>query len=107
MKTIIKTYLAVVAVSLVCHALSPMAEAVVPPPDGGYPGSNTAEGENALLSHDHRRRFNTAIGFNALFSDDMGTSTTASWIRTGPGGWNAPCRHRRMKIPPLALVRSR
>ena len=25
-------------------------EAVVPPPDGGYPGNNTAEGQNALLS---------------------------------------------------------
>ena len=25
-------------------------EAVIPPPDGGYPGSNTAEGQNALLS---------------------------------------------------------
>jgi hypothetical protein len=25
-------------------------EAVVPPPDGGYPGFNTAEGHNALFN---------------------------------------------------------
>ena len=33
-----------------CFAISPMAKAVVPPPDGGYPGFNTAEGQNALFS---------------------------------------------------------
>ena len=27
-----------------------MAQAVSPPPDGGYPGQNTAEGEKALFS---------------------------------------------------------
>jgi hypothetical protein len=31
-------------------ALSPSARAVDPPPDGGYPGKNTAEGEEALFS---------------------------------------------------------
>jgi len=29
-------------------ALSPLARAVNPPPDGGYPNANTAEGEDAL-----------------------------------------------------------
>ncbi|HEY2569323.1 MAG TPA: hypothetical protein VGI25_08385 [Candidatus Udaeobacter sp.] len=33
-----------------CFAVSPMTEAVTPPPDGGYPGGNTAEGASALLS---------------------------------------------------------
>lgn len=33
-----------------CLALMPAALAVDPPPDGGYPGSNTAEGDNALFS---------------------------------------------------------
>ena len=28
----------------------PKAKAVSPLPDGGYPGGNTAEGQNALLS---------------------------------------------------------
>ncbi len=31
-----------------CFALSQSAQGVVPPPDGGYPGQNTAEGQNAL-----------------------------------------------------------
>jgi hypothetical protein len=31
-------------------AISQSAQPVVPPPDGGYPGGNTAEGTNALLS---------------------------------------------------------
>ena len=32
---------------LVCFALLPRAQAVLPAPDGGYPGGNTAEGTNA------------------------------------------------------------
>ena len=35
---------------LLCFGLLPKAQAVSPPPDGGYPNGNTAEGENALLS---------------------------------------------------------
>jgi hypothetical protein len=31
-------------------ALCPLAQAVTPAPDGGYPGFNTAEGQNALFS---------------------------------------------------------
>jgi hypothetical protein len=31
-------------------AVSESARAVVPPPDGGYPGFNTAEGESALFN---------------------------------------------------------
>ena len=37
---------------LLAFALMPLAKGVVPPPDGGYPGFNTAEGQNALLSLD-------------------------------------------------------
>ena len=52
MKTIIKTtYLAVVGVSLACFTgVAPKAFAVDPPPDGGYPNKNTAEGQDALFS---------------------------------------------------------
>ena len=37
---------------LPCLAILPTSNAlgVVPPPDGGYPGFNTAEGDNALFS---------------------------------------------------------
>ena len=43
-----------ITLALFCFGLSPRAQAVVPPLDGGYPGANTAEGQNALLSL-HRR----------------------------------------------------
>ena len=35
---------------LACLGFSSTAWAVLPAPDGGYPGGNTAEGQNALLS---------------------------------------------------------
>ncbi len=80
MKTIIKTYVPFIAIGLLlaCLEFSREAEAVVPPPDGGYPGSNTAEGQNALLSRT-TGTFNTAIGFFSLRS-----LTTASFC-TGLG----------------------
>jgi hypothetical protein len=58
-------------------ALSPAAKAVDPPPDGGYPGANTAEGEDALFSLTTGTD-NTAIGFNALYSNTTGDSNTAT-----------------------------
>ncbi|KAF5408767.1 MAG: hypothetical protein Udaeo2_10200 [Candidatus Udaeobacter sp.] len=48
-------------------ALSPMAEAVSPPPDGGYPGGNTAESYSALLSLT-TGVYNTANGIYSLLS---------------------------------------
>jgi hypothetical protein len=55
-----------------------MTQAVVPPPDGGYPSRNTAEGENALFSLDVGVAFsNTAVGFEALYSDTTGSDNTA------------------------------
>src|SRR5438874_2522258 len=58
-------------------ALSPTAQAVDPPPDGGYPGNNTAEGADALL-HLTTGTDNTAIGFDALFSNTTGLANTAT-----------------------------
>jgi hypothetical protein len=48
-------------------ALCPVAQAVVPAPDGGYPGGNTAEGQNALLSLS-TGTYNTALGLYSLLS---------------------------------------
>jgi hypothetical protein len=62
---------------LACFALSPIARAVDPPPDGGYPNGNTAEGEDALLSLT-TGEFNTAIGFQALFNNLTGNGNTAT-----------------------------
>ncbi len=61
---------------LIYFALAPLARAVVPPPDGGYPGGNTAEGTNALLSLT-TGFYNTAVGLNSLSSTTTGDSNTA------------------------------
>jgi uncharacterized coiled-coil protein SlyX len=59
-----------------CFALASTTRAVSPPPDGGYPGVNTAEGENALFSLT-TGGFNTAIGSFSLVSDTTGQLNTA------------------------------
>jgi hypothetical protein len=60
----------------VCFGLSPVVRAVVPAPDGGYLGGNTAEGDNALFSLTTGAS-NTAIGFAALGSNTIGNFNTA------------------------------
>ncbi len=65
-----------IALTLGCFGVSPTARAVVPPPDGGYPNFNTAEGEDALFSLTTGAN-NTAVGFHALFSNVKGDNNTA------------------------------
>ncbi|MGH9806342.1 MAG: tail fiber domain-containing protein [Terriglobia bacterium] len=60
-----------------CLAFSPAALAVDPPPDGGYPNGNTAEGQDALFSLTSAGIDNTAIGFDALYSNTTGSLNTA------------------------------
>jgi hypothetical protein len=57
--------LCVIIFAVITLVLEPIAQAVVPPPDGGYPGGNTAEGQGALFSLT-TGTFNTAVGFFAL-----------------------------------------
>lgn len=52
------------------------SHAVIPPPDGGYPGFNTAEGQNALFSLGTGVA-NTAVGWRSLQSDTDGSYNTA------------------------------
>lgn len=52
-------------------------QAVVPPPDGGYPGFNTAEGDNALFNL-ITGSANTAVGWRSLFSNREGSFNTAT-----------------------------
>ena len=52
-------------------------QAVLPPPDGGYPGFNTAEGQNALFSLTTGSA-NTAVGWSSLFSNAEGSFNTAT-----------------------------
>src|SRR5437762_2398509 len=81
-----------IPLSLACFALSQMARAQLSPPDGDYPGANTAEGYNALFTfisnydpqNNYKVTANTAIGYNALFSnvsaafDPFGSYNTAT-----------------------------
>src|SRR6266511_1329356 len=64
-----------IAIALACFGLAPMAEAVVPAPDGGYPGGNTAEGQSALLSLT-TGTYNTAVGVFSLLSNTEGNFNT-------------------------------
>src|SRR5204863_438364 len=65
--------------------LSPQARAVDPPPDGGYPNQNTAEGEDAPFSLTTGAD-NTAMGFDALDSNTTGSDNDPAsgiWRATG------------------------
>jgi hypothetical protein len=62
--------------SLVCTGLLPNVQAVSPPPDGGYVGGNTAEGQDALLSLTSGL-YNTAAGLYSLRALTGGSFNTA------------------------------
>ena len=64
-----------ILMGIVCIGLLPRAQAVVPPPDGGYPGFTTAEGTQALQSLTTGAG-NTGVGFRALFADTTGSFNT-------------------------------
>ena len=70
-----KIFRLLVAFTLICFALLPVARAVVPAPDGGYANGNTAEGTNALLSLS-TGGFNTAVGWFSLKSVTAGKYCT-------------------------------
>jgi trimeric autotransporter adhesin len=70
------TPLFIVASTLALLTVSLPTQAVVPPPDGGYPNGNTAEGDDALLNLT-TGEFNTAVGWVSLLSDTTGSFNTA------------------------------
>jgi hypothetical protein len=70
-----------IALTLVSLALPPGVQAVIPPPDGGYPGQNTAEGDGALNNLNLNPRGatnNTALGYHTLFNLTTGAGNTAT-----------------------------
>ena len=77
MKTMARLLPILLTFALVCFALVQSAQAVVPPPDGGYPGGNTAEGTGALLTLGPNGFNNTAIGFLSLRNNTQGDANTA------------------------------
>src|SRR6266700_2249671 len=68
--------LLLIPLALAWFVLSPTTQAVSPAPDGGYPGGNTAEGQNALFSLS-TGTYNTALGFFSLRSETTGSFNTA------------------------------
>src|SRR5436190_5647106 len=74
----------------VCFAALPKMHAVVPAPDGGYAGGNTAEGQSALFSLTSGG-YNTAAGYYSLRTNAVGNFNTAI------GAGDAPSQHRRGK----------
>jgi hypothetical protein len=80
------------ALALACCALPPVSRAFLPPPppDGGYPGFNTAEGDFALFNLTSGTE-NTAIGFGALVINTTGSFNTANGVealRNNTTGFN-------------------
>jgi hypothetical protein len=74
-----------------CFALPQRAQALLPPPtpDGGYPGGNTAEGQDALFSL-ISGTYNTATGLFALralteSSFNTATGAAALFVNIAPG----------------------
>jgi Chaperone of endosialidase len=63
-------------IPLLACSLLISAQAINPPPDGGYPGGNTAEGQNALLSL-MTGTYNTGVGFFSLSVTTTGKFNTA------------------------------
>ena len=96
---LVSFFIAIVIASL---ALSPAARAVSPPPDGGYPNGNTAEGALALQSLTTGGG-NTASGQQTLASTTTGSNNTATGFRAllfnTIGGDNTACGY-------LALARN-
>jgi hypothetical protein len=75
------TILTTTLLALACFALLPSVQAVVPAPDGGYPGGNTAEGHLALGSLT-AGIYNNAVGIYSLLSLTTGNFNTATGAGT-------------------------
>jgi len=75
------TPLFIVASVLTCLSISPLTQAVVPKPDGGYGlplygAGNTAEGDDAMFRL-ASGGYNTAVGWVSLYSNITGSFNTA------------------------------
>src|SRR6266568_7968240 len=103
-RNIVRFWLGGVLLALIlCSAVSPLARGALPPPapDGGYPGQNTAEGDNALFNLSPTDGgFNTAIGWLSLFANATGSFNTG----VGAGTLWANTSHNNTAVGAGALV---
>ncbi len=79
-RSLLRLALLLIPLVFACFALSQSAQGVVPVPDGGYPGQNSAEGQNALKDLTTGSG-NTAVGWFSLKS----LATAASIPVLAPG----------------------
>ena len=86
-------------VLLFCFGVLQGVQAVVPPPDGGYPNFNTAEGQNALQDLTTGAG-NTALGAFTLF----GTSTSSFNTAVGAGALDLNIADSNTAIGTAALL---
>jgi len=70
-----------ILLALACFAFPQRAPAVVPAPDGGYPGGNTAE-EDLALGSLNTGIYNNAVGIYSLLSLTTGNFNTATGAGT-------------------------
>jgi len=75
MNPLIQDKTLLIACVVACFGVFATTQAVVPPPDGGYPGLNTAEGQNALKNLTTGSG-NTAVGWYSLFAATTASSNT-------------------------------
>ena len=78
----IRTQLILIAFTILCLGILPTAPAVNPPPDGGYAGGNTAEGQSALLGLT-TGLYNTAVGIYSVLSLSDGNFCTVNDVCSG------------------------
>ena len=79
-----------ITLTLLCFGPLPKAEAVVPPPDGGYPGGNTAEGQAARV-----KPYNRRIQYRSWFSFPQ--EQHYRQLQHSHWRWDAPCQYCRLK----------
>jgi hypothetical protein len=92
-----KTVPLIITLALLYMMLLPNAQAVSPPPDGGYPNFTTAEGTNALKNLTTGAG-NTAAGWFSLFTNSSGSYNTGL-------GAGTLLSTTRTQIRPLVLPR--
>jgi Chaperone of endosialidase len=80
MKATIRS-LAIITLTLLGFGLLPKTQAVVPPPDGGYPNFTTAEGTNALKNLTTGAG-NTGMGWFSLSANSSGNYNTGTGAGT-------------------------